>query len=447
MPRVHRVLAVLLLLLVLSFGVAQDASADAQTEQPKLQVVIIDSDPRDDGKAYEPISRALEVRSDVRVRSEKDFLESAKTQRVTLETLRKGSEREEAEERIAGAMEDAGVEVLIVVDAITKRRVAQAVVLGPKGRELGDIREPIAKLDSNTDVDRLILDEAFAVAAPDVAQHRQKLARRAQEAERAERARLEAEQQAAVSTDGTGEVTAQSEVEGAASEKGPGVVLQVGLLVGQRNFEADAADSPYAVSSSTPLLGGTARLGLRIVEFSSGEVRIDGRASYAPLSVQFVADGGDPFTVTGHHVTGRAELGYRHWFGNVFSGLKLGSDAVSSTLDPNSYFTGSRYISGLAGLEFGLLTAGGVGVSVEGGILPVLDSNVSGDAYGPADTIDIAYFGDAAIGYAVTGSIALEVGYGVRAYSSRYDEPTIAMSPVSSSDFIHGGNLSVALGF
>jgi hypothetical protein len=446
MSYVRSLVAFLVMLLAVpAFAQAEEKAPDSEAaDPPKLEVVLIDSDPRDKGRALKPIEKALEARDDVKVTSEKDFLESAKERDVTLETLRKGSEREKHEKEIAAAMNDAGIEVVIVVDAIKKRRYAQAVVLGPKGRELADIRERISRLKNNKRVDKYILNEAFKVAEAEVLEYREMVAQKREEERRKaeEEQRRQAAAEAAAASES--ELAAKVDVEDEVSDtSNPAFTLTVSGFVGQRSFSAEAAESSYLIEHTAPLAGASAELGVRLATFGAGTLGFEAQGDYAPMSVEFVADGGDPFTVSGHHVAGRGEFAYRHRFGSAFARVGVGADAVSSTLDPNSFFTGSRYIAGRATLGGGFGQADGFLVQVNGGVLPVLANNISGQAYGETDGIGIAYTGQARISYALTNSLSMQLGYDMRLYSNSFDEPTLASSTVNTSDLIHGGTIGI----
>ncbi len=433
-----------LLYLFVTFLLMFPAVAAAADDEPKTTIVIIDSDPGDKGRAFKPLDKALSGRKDVKVTSEAEFLESAKERGVTLETLRKGSAREKNEEPIANAMADAGIEVLIVVDAIKKRRYAQAVVLGPKGKELADIRERISRIRKTSGANKHVLNKAIKAAQPEVAAHREMLRKKA-EAERLAAAKADEKTAKAASAEDA-EVAASMEVaqEQPESTGEPFMMLSVAGLLGQRSFSAEAAESSYAIDHSVPLAGATMELGLTLARFGNGLIGFEAQGDYAPMSVEFVADGGEPFTVSGHHVAGRGELVYRHRFGAAFTRIGFGADAVSSTLDPNSYFTGTRYIAGRGTIGAGFGDVNGFMVELNGGVLPVFSNNTSGQAYGEAP-LALAYTGQGRIRLAFTSAIGMQLGYDLRLYSNTYEEPPLASSAVEASDLIHGGNIGLTI--
>lgn len=224
----------------------------------------------------------------------------------------------------------------------------------------------------------------------------------------------------------------------------PGLVLGVGLLVGQRRFAASAPDSTYSVEHAAPLAGARGSARLRLVRLGNGEVWSTLQGAYAPMSVEMAVDGAEPFSVSGHHLTGRATLGYRHWAGALYVGAELGADAVSSTLAPNSYFTGSRYLS-LLGMLGGGYQGDAIGLGASVGLLPVVGNNTSGNAYGETSGLGLAYTGRASLSVMLTATFGVELGYHLRLYPTDYAEPTLAATPVATDDLIHGGSLSVIL--
>lgn len=369
---------------------------------------------------------------------------------LTPEDLRSGDDRDKHRAVIEESLDEANLEGLLLIDSYSGGRKLQVLGIGPEGSPVHEVKRKLRQRRRLRDAAaKQVLREVFAKLIPAIKARRAEIAeRKRREAEErrrrqeAEEARQRAQTQAKAGASSGGEVSSTMERGSTGGGRlGSTLAVSAGAMAGQRTFRLES-DS-VLVDQQVPLLGGA--LELRAAKgLGEGHLQlgVDADLAWAPFGIAFDDPALGAGILSGDFVRGGGALRVA-WapIDVLYLGARVGADVLSITMDPNTTYTGHRYIWGRGGAELGVMPIEALTIAAQASALPVLQAVTSGDAYGAGDSGLAFEFGGRA-------DVALESGLVVR-LSYRYTPLDLSYQAdaATSSDRLHTGMLTAGWSF
>jgi hypothetical protein len=441
--------------LVAGLIIFDGAAAQAQPYAP-LRVAVLLTDADDSSGAYDALVDALQGDGEIEVIDPERVFVASDAREVDREDYRKGSRREALESTFRSVMSESGVDAMVLIDMISKGRRVQAVVIGPDGSELADIRASTNKVLASEGGLRA------EVLGPALSEIRSVVERRPAAAKAQGSANQNsADQNSANQRDRSEPSTADSakpdapnsraSADGQLSAYGRGprastraFKLSVGGLFGRRSFDAESSLA-YDISHATPQLGAHAAAQLRLVELMEGRggVFVEMEGAWAPYTVAFNVLG-EPYRKAGRHLSGRLEVAYlQELVSSLSVRVGVGGDVVSDTIDSNPIFTGSRYANGRLTIGFIFHRIDAFELGISGGVMPMILAETSGTSYG--DSLGgLGYTGGVELGVTLSPHVVLYAGYDLRAYQTEFTNPQVIESSIQTDELFHNATFGLA---
>lgn len=307
------------------------------------------------------LRRILESQDDVQYVEEQKLLESGASHGVTVETLRKGSEREAHVEDFRKTMRGADVETVLVLDVFSGK--VQLVALDPRGREVADERRELSDGNLETKDAAALLKATFSKVVPAWKEWKREKA-----------------------TDDRRDGVAMPSL-GAGGSSTFLFRVNLGPLFALRSMTLEGSDDEIT-HSPQPYAG---------LQFgASGTLA---RFPKLDASLQFDAELGYGASKNRELVPGQAapitELTFggirffaiRRLGNRISAGLGAGFQATSVIVQPNTVYTGHRYLAGDASLRVDWLPpAKWLSLTGELGAYPVFATDNSDSAHGEASS-------------------------------------------------------------
>lgn len=411
-----------------------------------LRMAFVDASVSGGQNAYDLILEYLEASPDIKVKDSDKIWDAADAVGVSRKDFRNGSRRQASKKEFRQVMKKLDIESIMILDVFSKGRKLQVVVIGPSGEEVADVRRDIKRGRPTKAQARDILKEAFGTLVPKVVAFRDEGGWDAYDDEPEEVAEVEEEAEE-VEEEEESDSIKESVISKRQGEFGlePGFSVDFGALIGSRSFNMTSEDG-FELDHKSPFVGISARLEYTAAVFSEGSAAF-GLAvfgGYAPFTTLF-----DQET---EYASDYAQIGAELVFTKAFSPEFMldvygGAEAWSITIAKNPFYTGNQYMSGRVGL-LANYSAGVITLFGGGGVLPAFGVNNSDNAFGEVDGLTLGFEGKAGLGFNLSESIGVKVGYNFRMISPSHPEPVVVGSPsdpdpISSSDTLHVGTVTI----
>ena len=396
-------------------------------EEAPLRMGVLEVSKKENTRAYRTFMSVVTSAKNVEIVSSTDLFSEAESVGLTLEVLRSSRKREEREGEIREWMDGLGLEAVILVDVFSKGRKFQAVVFGPGGQPIADVRRKIKRWKLPKSKAKKLLRDVFRQLVPAV--------RESREQRRSEEAAREFDDTEMDDSNGDSMVFDEAEIgeDESTRDKGSDSLaywVDAGLLAGSRGLST-SSQGGLQISHDTPLLG-AALSGEVVVPRLFGDaitLKADVGLDVAPFATVFEGtyQYASLFLRYGGGLTGEYAL-----TDSVRAGLSLGLSVLQITIDANPVYTGSRYTHGRVGGRVGY-TNNDLEVALGFAGLPVLETVDSNGVYGAPGF----YFGlelEGEVRYQIASMFFVRAVYNLNHFGPSY---TDISDPVTSSDTLH----------
>ncbi len=403
-----------------------------------LRMAFVDASVSGGQNAYDLILEYLEASPDIKVKDSDKIWDAADAVGVSRKDFRNGKRRQSSAKEFRQVMKKLDIESIMILDVFSKGRKLQVVVIGPSGEEVADVRRDIKRGRPTKAQARDILKEAFGTLVPKVVAFRDEGGWDAYQDDEPEEVAEVEEEEEEVEEEEESDSIKESVISKRQGEFGlePGFSVDFGALIGSRSFNMTSEDG-FELDHKSPFVGISARLEYTAAVFSEGSsafgIAVFG--GYAPFTTLF-----DQET---EYASDYAQIGAELVFTKAFSPEFMldvygGAEAWSITIAKNRFYTGNQYMSGRIGL-LANYSAGVITLFGGGGVLPAFGVNNSDNAYGEVDGLTLGFEGKAGLGFNVSESIGVKVGYNFRTISPSQPEPL----NISTSDTLHLGTVTI----
>ncbi|MFB6375100.1 MAG: hypothetical protein ABEN55_18720, partial [Bradymonadaceae bacterium] len=244
----------------------------------------------------EQLRKILRAEDRVKYVSETEVLEEGRPHGVTVETLRKGSERARHAGDFRKTMRATDIHAVLVLDVFSG--TVQVVTVGPEGTEISDRRRELSGRDLSTDKAGKLLKEAFGDLIPKWKDWKKRQKQRADASSSGDTSESASSSGSSLVEDNaSGETSASSSAgsgastgtgAGAGSEFGTvpgGVRIWAGGIAGRHSLSAKELGGGYSLNQANPFLGGRVELTATLGRFKDDKVGIGLKlfGSYAPF--------------------------------------------------------------------------------------------------------------------------------------------------------------------
>lgn len=421
------------------------APALAQDQSP-LKMTLLNVSEKGASKAHRKIKGVLAENENVEYKSDRSLTTNLDDYALNKKILQKRSLRKKFRKRIKRMMSEEKLEGLFLVDVYGRGRKLQLIVIGPDGSQLDDFKLGIKAGKPSSDQVFTLLNNAFGSLGPEVLKARE-------EAEEKDEPEEEPDEEPDEGSDGEVSQTITPKQEGDGRIK-KAVNISVGLFAGQRNLEAveinpENANAPFGLRHGSPYVGAGGDLDAVIMLFDGGQAALGLSlyGSYAQFTTIFVKQDtnenlelASTFSIVGGSLKYIRGLSTRFSF-DAYGGAQL----MSLTVEPNSNYTGNRYVSARLGVGLGLQLSEDAKLHAHGGTLPVFVADNSGGAFGTSP-FSLGYEAGASFSFHLTESFFLSAQYTFQYLTPEYPEPVSSgIRPSSSTDVFHNGGLMIGL--
>lgn len=402
-------------------------------------------------KAHRKIKVVLDENENIEYKSDRAILSRLDDYALNQKILQKSTLRDKFRKRIKRMMAQEKLEGMFLVDVYGRGRKLQLIVIGPDGRQLDDFKMGVRSGKPSSDQVIALLNDAFSVLGPEVLKAREDA--EPEEPEEPEEPKPPKNDAPRENTDGQVSQGIDPK-KGAEARVKKAVNISVGLFAGRRNLEAvetnpENPNAPFGLRHDSPYVGVGGDLDAVILSLGDGEAALGLSlyGSYAQFTTIFFQKDtnerlelSSTFSIAGGALKYIRSLSERFNF-DAYAGAQL----MSLTVDPNSNYTGNRYVSGRVGLGVGVQLSEDAKLHAHGGALPVFVADNSGGAFGDSP-LSLGYEAGANFTFHLTQSFFLSAHYTFQFLQPDYPEP---MSPVvrpsSSTDVFHNGGLMIGL--
>jgi hypothetical protein len=394
-------------------------------EDDPLRMGLLEVSKKENTRAYRTFRGVVESAKNVDIVSSSELLGEADAVGLTAAILRSSRKRVERREQIQEWMEGLGLEALILVDVFSRGRKFQAVVFGPDGQPIVDVRRKIKRWKLPKSKAKALLRDVFRQLVPAVRESR--AARLAAEADsESDNSDNSNEDSMVFDEADLDEEEASDETDDASLN----YLVDVGLLAGSRSLLTSSQDG-LQIAHDTPLLGAaisgevvlprllgdattlTVNVGLDVAPFAT---IFEGTFQYASLFLRYGAGVRGDYALTD----------------TLSAGLCLGVSVLQLTIDANPVYTGSRYMHGRIGGRLGY-AANDLSVAAHVVGLPVFETVDSNGVYGaPGFYFGVELGGE--VRYQITSMFFFRAVYSLNHFGPSYAERS---DPVTSSDTLH----------
>ncbi len=402
--------------------------ARAQDDEPPLRLAFINVAGEPGANAYSTVQGILLQSSQIILVTQPTFMAGASRYNLGLDVFRQGSAREENEANIRELMKSLDVEAIVIQDVFGKGGKLQMVVMGPRGRELRDLRRDIRKGRVTDDQAIDLLKEVFSTLVPEVRSYREEQDEKARQAELEAQRALEEDKEEVSIRD---QVIAERSVD--SGDLQTGYQLNVGAMMGHRLMRLSGEDG-FEFNHGTPFVGVGGNLDARFATFSegSGAAGLNIFGGYAPFKTAFY----DAMLDSSFARVG-AELYVVFALTSDFLVRAYGGgEALSITLGQNELYTGHRYISARTGAGVEYLFGELATLKLGAGILPILKADNSHGAYGEVDA-RLGFEGAARLEVSPIKAVTIALDYTAQYYSLGFPAPTVLATPAATTDLLH----------
>ena len=398
-------------------------------------------------KAHRKIKDVLSENENVEYKNDRKLIARLDDYALNTKILQKGSLRKKFRKRIRRMLKEEELEGLFLVDVYGRGRKLQLIVIGPDGSELDDFKMGVRAGKPSSDQVFTLLNDAFSTLGPEVLKAREE----AQEPDEPEEPEEPEEKEDPEGTDG--DVSQNMDPKGNSDAKVKKAVnISAGLFAGRRSLEAvetvpENPSAPFGLRHGSPYVGVGGDLDAVILLLSEGEAALGLSlyGSYAQFTtIFFQADTNErmelasTYSIAGGAVKYIRSLSPRFSF-DAYGGAQL----MSLTVEPNSNYTGNRYVSGRVGVGLGIQLSEDAKLHAHGGALPVFVADNSGGAFGTSP-LSLGYEAGAMFSFHFTPSFFISAEYNFQLLQPEYPEPVSSgIRPSSSTDVFHNGGLRV----
>jgi len=427
--------------LLLCVALAGSATAqESESERAPLEMTFVDATPQNSGAIHDKLRQIISNSDDINFADPDEFLFSAKDFKITIDVLGSKEKREEHTELLRRAMRANELEAVVVY-----KRTGDSlhlIVMGPNGDELEHYEAPVKRSQITDEQAVKVLEKLFEVHVPEVRAFRKKKEKAAERTRKADR-----ESEDLQADDADEEVDEGGEGESDAS--GPvatHVTISGSPVVGRRSLTMHAPDRDAILTHITPFVGGELRLNSNFGVLSLAGSALGGTlyAQYGRFTTQFRRV---ERTVAG--TVFRAGGAFRYLAGlsdraAIFG--ELGGQAFDVGLESNRIYVGSSYFSVLGGPGFVYRIADVGELRIAANVLGTLVTSTNEQAFG-AGNVSIGASGEAQFTLRILDPLLFSAHYDVDLYRPTHENPAEYEGPVSGSDLIHLGGLSVGYRF
>lgn len=339
---------------------AGDEAGDASSEE-RIAVSLVNGADAEGVSVAAKLRRILENQDDIRYVAEQKLLESGASHGVTVETFRKGSEREAHVEDFRKTMRDADVETVLVLDVFSGK--VQLVALDPRGREVADERRALSDGNVETKDAAALLKAIFSKVVPAWKEWKREKA-----------------------TDDRRDEVAMPSL-GAGGSSSFLFRVNLGPLFALRSMTLEGSDDEIT-HSPQPYAGLQFGASGTLARFPKldASLQFDAELGYGASKNRELVPGETPpiteLTFGGFRLFAIRRLGNR-----ISAGLGAGFQATSVIVQPNTIYTGHRYLAGDASLRVDWLPPPKwLSLTGEVGAYPVFATDNSDSAHGEASS-------------------------------------------------------------